>query len=111
MNLDKLFNPTKYKDTKKVRKKRKSALFSFLKTLLKGVRKKMEHMKIFTQGEDSVILAYLDKQIGRVDETISELRCQIEKSPDDEYSKKKIQNQFYLRDELVSMKRRISIKE
>lgn len=112
MSLDKLFNPEKYKDKeKKKKRKQKPKIPAKLKSFWKGVKKVMENVKIFTKEEDEVILSYLDKQIGRTDETISDLRERISNAPDDEYSKEKLHNQFYLRDELLAMKRRIKIKE
>lgn len=110
MIFDKVFNKEKFEEkyVSPSKKTRKTPIS--LRKIWKGVKKVMENFK-FTKEEEKAILDYLDKQIERVDETIGDLRGRIDKAPDDEYSKNKLREQFHLRDELVSMKRELRIKE
>lgn len=110
MIFDKIFNKEEFEKKKSSPSEKTRKIPIFLTKIRKGVKRIMESVKI-TKEEENVILSYLDKQIERVDETISDLRGRIDKAPDDEYSKNKIRDQFHLRDELVSMKREIRIKE
>lgn len=107
-NFDKIFNPEKYDSEPKVEKSKKQN--TFCKGIVKGVKEKMENIRTFTQDEDKVILEYLDKQIAYSEKKVEELQEQIAKYPDDEYSKKDLQNNFYLRNALLAMKRRIQFK-
>lgn len=66
--------------------------------------------RIFTDEENKVIVEYLDKQIRYSEQKAEELREQIKKYPEDTYSQLDLQNDLYLRNVLLAMKRRISYK-
>lgn len=70
----------------------------------------MEKNRIFTEKENKVILEYLDKQIKYSEQKAEELRAQIKLYPEDRYSKQDLQNDLYLRNVLLAMKRRIEFK-
>ena len=67
-------------------------------------------VRVFTDEENKVISEYLDKQILYSELKVAELRAQIEKYPEDEYSVTDLKNCLYLRNVLLAMKRRISFK-
>ena len=79
------------------------------KRFLERIKEKMDSVRIYTE-EEKIILDYLDKQIAYSEQKIEEVRKQIEMYPDDEYSQKDLQNNFYLRNVLLAMKRRIKFK-
>ena len=66
--------------------------------------------KVFSEEENKIIVEYLDKQIRYSEQKAEELREQIKKYPEDVYSKKDLQNDLYLRNVLLAMKRRIEFK-
>ncbi len=70
----------------------------------------MEKNRVFTEEENKVILEYLEKQIKYSEQKAEELREQIKLYPEDEYSKQDLQNDLYLRNVLLAMKRRIEYK-
>lgn len=70
----------------------------------------MKANRVFTEEENKVILEYLDKQIQYSEQKAEELREQIKLYPEDTYSKRDLQNDLYLRNVLLAMKRRIEFK-
>ena len=66
--------------------------------------------KVFSEEENKIIVEYLNKQIRYSEQKAEELREQIKKYPEDVYSKKDVQNDLYLRNVLLAMKRRIEFK-
>lgn len=70
----------------------------------------MDKNKVFTDEENKIILQYLDKQIKYSEQKAEELREQIKLYPEDKYSKQDLQNDLYLRNVLLAMKRRIEYK-
>lgn len=66
--------------------------------------------RIFTDEENRIILEYLDKQIKYSEQKAEELRKQINLYPEDKYSVQDLQNDLYLRNVLLAMKRRIEYK-
>ena len=70
----------------------------------------MDGTRIFTGEENKVIVEYLDKQIKYAEQKAEELREQIKKYPEDEYSITDLKNDLYLRNVLLAMKRRITFK-
>ena len=66
--------------------------------------------KVFSEEENKIIVEYLNKQIRYSEQKAEELREQIKKYPEDVYSKKDLQNDLYLRNVLLAMKRRIEFK-